>query len=106
VEPAAATRMAENLAESPFRDWFLATLRPELVSPVVAVLAHEQCPVNGELVVAGGGRVARTVLGETRGYVNDDLTIEDVCDHLTEAMQQRDHVLMRDGNHAIAYNAK
>src|SRR5687767_2714659 len=30
IEPAAATRMAENLAESEFRSWFLATMRPEL----------------------------------------------------------------------------
>ena len=61
--------MAENLAESEFRDWFLAHDAPELVSPLVALLAHEDCPVSGEFLVAGGGRVARTLLAETRGYV-------------------------------------
>ena len=106
VEPAAATRMAENLAESEFRSWFLATMRPELVSPVVAVLAHEDCPVNGEFLVAGGGRVGRTVLAETPGYVNHDLTPEDVRDRLREVMQQTDYVVMSDGVQATAHNAE
>jgi NAD(P)-dependent dehydrogenase (short-subunit alcohol dehydrogenase family) len=106
VEPAAATRMAENLAESEFRSWFLATMRPELVSPVVAVLAHEDCPVNGELLVAGGGRVGRTVLAEAAGYVNHELTAEDVRDHLAEVLQQSEYVVMRDGVQATAYNAE
>jgi NAD(P)-dependent dehydrogenase (short-subunit alcohol dehydrogenase family) len=106
VEPAAATRMAENLAESQFRRWFLATMRPELVSPVVALLAHERCPVNGEFLVAGGGRVGRTMFAETRGYVNHDLTPEDVRDHFAEVMHETNHVVMRDGVHAVAYNAE
>ena len=106
VEPAAATRMAENLAESQFRDWFLATMRPELVSPLVTLLAHEDCPVNGELLVAGGGRVARTLLAETHGYVNHDLTPEDVRDHFAEVMHENGHVVMRDGVHAIAFNSE
>ncbi|HUP71471.1 MAG TPA: SDR family NAD(P)-dependent oxidoreductase [Acidimicrobiales bacterium] len=106
VEPAAATRMAENLAESEFRSWFLATMRPELVSPLVAVLAHEDCPVSGELLVAGGGRVGRTLFAETRGYVHHDLTPEDVRDNFAGVMRETDHVVMRDGVHAVAYNAE
>jgi NAD(P)-dependent dehydrogenase (short-subunit alcohol dehydrogenase family) len=106
VEPAAATRMAENLAESEFRNWFLDTMRPELVSPVVALLAHDDCPVNGELLVAGGGRVGRTVLAEAPGYVNHQLTPEDARDHLHEVLQQTDYVVMSDGVQATAYNAE
>jgi NAD(P)-dependent dehydrogenase (short-subunit alcohol dehydrogenase family) len=105
VEPAAATRMAANLAESEFRSWFLATMKPELVSPVVALLSHAECPVSGELLVAGGGRVARTVLGETRGYVNEDLTPEDVRDHLHEIMAERDYFYPRDAADAGAFAA-
>ncbi len=94
VEPQGATRMAENLQDSPFRDWFLSTMKSELVSPVVALLAHEQCAINGEFLVAGGGRVARTLLSETEGYVNPALTVEDVRDHLHEVMaDQRIHVV-------------
>jgi hypothetical protein len=98
--------MAENLAESEFRTWFLATMRPELVSPVVAVLAHEDCPVNGEFLVAGGGRVGRTVLAETPGYVNYDLTPEDVRDQLADVMKGTNYVIMSDGVQATAYNAE
>ena len=106
VEPAAATRMAENLAESEFRSWFLATMRPELVAPVVAVLAHEDCPVNGELLVAGGGRVGRTLFAETPGYVNHELTPEDVRDQLAAVMLETDSVIISNGVHASAYNAE
>jgi NAD(P)-dependent dehydrogenase (short-subunit alcohol dehydrogenase family) len=76
IEPAAATRMAENLAKSDYRTWFLATMRPELVTPVVVALAHESCTVTGEMVVVAGGRIARTVLAESHGVVDLDLTAE------------------------------
>jgi NAD(P)-dependent dehydrogenase (short-subunit alcohol dehydrogenase family) len=65
VAPSAASRMAEAMPGSAFRDWFLETLRPELVSPVVAWLAHPECDVNGETFIVAGGRVARVVLCET-----------------------------------------
>jgi NAD(P)-dependent dehydrogenase (short-subunit alcohol dehydrogenase family) len=78
VAPSGATRMADNMADSEFKAWFLKTMRPEQVSPLVAILSHEACPANGEIFVAGGGRVARTVIGETRGYVNPDATPEDL----------------------------
>ncbi len=105
VEPQGATRMAENMQESAFRDWFLKTMRSDLVAPVVAVLAHEECPVNGEFLVAGGGRVARTLLAETHGYINPDLTAEDVRDHLSEIMAD-DHVYyINPGEPVIKYGA-
>jgi NAD(P)-dependent dehydrogenase (short-subunit alcohol dehydrogenase family) len=105
IEPAAATRMAENLAASEFRTWFLTTMRPELVSPLVAVLAHDRCPVTGELLVTGGGRVARTVLGENRGYVDHELTPERVYTNFDAVMADHGTVVLRDGVHASAHNA-
>ena len=71
--------MAENMADGEFRDWFLETCRPELVSPLVALLCHESCPVTGELFVAGGGRIARTVIGETLGWIDPAMTIESLA---------------------------
>jgi NAD(P)-dependent dehydrogenase (short-subunit alcohol dehydrogenase family) len=91
LEPAGATRMAENMAHSEFRDWFLATMRPELVSPVVAALAHSTCSVTGEMLVVGGGRVARTVMAETLGYLATNLTPEDVLEHLPEVLSETDY---------------
>lgn len=78
VSPAGATRMSENMADGELKDWLLKTARVDLVSPLVALLCHEACPVSGELFVSGGGRIARTVIGETRGWIDPDMTVEDV----------------------------
>jgi hypothetical protein len=91
IEPAGATRMAENMAESEFRTWFLATMRSELVSPVVAALVHPSCTVSGEMLVVGGGRVARTVLAETLGYLGTDLTPEEVLAALPDILGETDY---------------
>jgi NAD(P)-dependent dehydrogenase (short-subunit alcohol dehydrogenase family) len=72
IAPAASTRLAgERGPEMP----------PELVAPMVAYLAHESCPVSGEVYTAGAGRFARIFLGATPGYVHegDDPTVEDVA---------------------------
>jgi NAD(P)-dependent dehydrogenase (short-subunit alcohol dehydrogenase family) len=105
IEPAGATRMAENMAESEFRTWFLATMRPELVSPVVAALAHRSCTVTGEMLVVGGGRVARTVLAETLGYLGADLTPEEVFEHLPDILSETDYTYPLDAVDAGAIAA-
>ena len=61
IAPVAKTRMTEDLL-GPIADGLL----PELVTPLVVFLAHEDCPVTGELYTLGGGRVARVFLGVTR----------------------------------------
>ncbi|MFM7870606.1 MAG: short-chain dehydrogenase, partial [Actinomycetota bacterium] len=50
---------------------------------LVALLAHDDCPVSGQLFSVGGGRVAQVFLGETKGYYNPALTPEDVQDNWT-----------------------
>ena len=77
IAPLALTRMTENLMGGAFGD----KLAPGLVSPLVAYLAHEDCPVNGQLFSVGGGRVAHVFIGETQGYFNEDLGLEDVRDN-------------------------
>ncbi len=49
------------------------------VAPVVAMLAHETCPCNGELFSVGGGGYARVFAGVTAGYrgTDKDWTPED-----------------------------
>ena len=78
IAPAAMTRMAGPdavEAES-------GPMTTDLVAPMVAYLAHEDCPVSGEIYAAGGGRFARLFLAITEGYVDTDgATIEDVADH-------------------------
>jgi NAD(P)-dependent dehydrogenase (short-subunit alcohol dehydrogenase family) len=80
VAPIAWTRMMESAGVK--EDPELARrLRPELVSSVVAFLAHESCSANGEVFAAGGGRAARIFIGETPGYAETDLTPEAVRDN-------------------------
>jgi len=78
ISPVAWTRMAGppgNDREAP------PYMAPELVAPMVAFLAHEDCPVSGEIYAAGAGRFARVFIAETAGYVDIALepTIEDVA---------------------------
>jgi NAD(P)-dependent dehydrogenase (short-subunit alcohol dehydrogenase family) len=51
------------------------------VSPVVAWLAHEDCTLNGKVLSAVGGRVARFAMRVTDGFDVEHLTIEDVRDN-------------------------
>ena len=73
IAPLAMTRMTENILGG-LKD----KLDPGLVSPLVAFLAHEDCPVTGQLFSVGAGPVAQVFLGETNGYYNPTLTPEDV----------------------------
>jgi NAD(P)-dependent dehydrogenase (short-subunit alcohol dehydrogenase family) len=76
LAPIARTRMTEELLGP-----IAPKLDPRLVAPVAAWLVHEDCPVTGEIYSVGGGRVARFFVGLTEGYVNPELTPEDVRDH-------------------------
>ncbi len=79
IAPVARTRMTEDILGA-----LAEQLDPSLVTPVVAWLVHEDCPVTGEIYSAGGGRVARFFIGMTEGYYNPALTLEDVRDHFEQ----------------------
>ena len=76
IAPLARTRMTEEVLGG-----FADRLDPALVSPVVAWLCHEECPVSGEVFAAGGGRVSRLFTGLTPGYFDPHLTVESVRDN-------------------------
>jgi NAD(P)-dependent dehydrogenase (short-subunit alcohol dehydrogenase family) len=89
IAPNGQTRLGiDPDTDKPF-DWgapastHVRDMPPELVSPVVAYLAHESCPVNGEVYVAGGGRVGRIFTAMTKCYAQPSggLTIEDVAEN-------------------------
>ena len=85
IAPLALTRMTENLMGGAFGD----KLSPALVSPLVAYLAHEDCPVSGQLFSVGGGRVAQVFIAETQGYFKEDLGLEDVRDNWATITDQQ-----------------
>jgi NAD(P)-dependent dehydrogenase (short-subunit alcohol dehydrogenase family) len=86
VCPGAGTRLADTMAESEFKTWLFSTMTPELITPIVAYLAHEDCAVTGEGFSAAGGRLAGIVLGETEGIVDRDLTLEKIPSLLERVM--------------------
>ncbi len=74
IVPAAVTRMADGLDTSAY-----PPMDPELVAPMVAWLAHEDCPVSGEHYIAAAGRMARAFTTETKGVFRPEWSIEDVA---------------------------
>ena len=66
-------------------------LDPGLVTPVVAWLCHEDCPVTGEVYSVGGGRVARVFIGVTPGITDSDLTAESVRDQFDQIRDEKDY---------------
>ncbi|MET9037248.1 SDR family NAD(P)-dependent oxidoreductase [Streptomyces mirabilis] len=77
IAPAAQTRMAGG--DAPVAEGRAAADGPsmpsmpsEAVSPIVAFLAHESCPVSGEIYTAGADRFARLFIASTEGYLHQD----------------------------------
>jgi NAD(P)-dependent dehydrogenase (short-subunit alcohol dehydrogenase family) len=85
IAPSASTRMVlpPSGRGSPRRA-LPEGMDPELVAPMVAFLAHEDCDVSGEIYLAGAGRFARIFIAATEGYVHpqpERPTIEDVAEN-------------------------
>jgi NAD(P)-dependent dehydrogenase (short-subunit alcohol dehydrogenase family) len=78
IAPAAQTRMAGRADDEPG-----SPMSSDLVAPMVAFLAHEDCPVNGEIYAAGAGRFARVFIASTPGYLHPagEPSVEDVAQH-------------------------
>jgi NAD(P)-dependent dehydrogenase (short-subunit alcohol dehydrogenase family) len=85
IAPSASTRMVlPSGGRGSTRPALAEGMEPELVAPMVAFLAHEDCDVSGEIYLAGAGRFARIFIASTEGYVHRQPgppTIEDVADH-------------------------
>jgi NAD(P)-dependent dehydrogenase (short-subunit alcohol dehydrogenase family) len=84
IAPVAFTRMAGKATDeldTLGRGADLTQMSPGLVAPMVAFLAHEACPVSGEIYAAGAGRFARMFIASTPGYVHatGEPSIEDVA---------------------------
>ncbi|WP_303762103.1 SDR family NAD(P)-dependent oxidoreductase [Sphingobium yanoikuyae] len=88
ILPGAVTRMAEGLDTSAY-----PPMDPELVAPAVGYLAHQDCAVSGEMLIAMAGRVARAYTMETVGLFQPDWTIEQIADRLAEIRDTQDALL-------------
>jgi NAD(P)-dependent dehydrogenase (short-subunit alcohol dehydrogenase family) len=91
IAPNAVTRPSESAtkpnivtAAAP-SDARLRAMETGLVSPMVAYLAHESCPVNGEILVAGAKRFSRWFFGITPGWLaEDEPSVEQIAEHWDE----------------------
>jgi NAD(P)-dependent dehydrogenase (short-subunit alcohol dehydrogenase family) len=88
IAPVAFTRMTADLMPG-----LEEKLKPELVTPVVVYLCHEECPVTGEIYSAGGGVVARYFVGLTQGYVNTQHTVEDIRDNFEQIRDETGYMV-------------
>jgi NAD(P)-dependent dehydrogenase (short-subunit alcohol dehydrogenase family) len=62
----------------------ITLLDAAFVAPAVAYLTHESCPLHGETLAAGGGRVARLFTAAVPGYSSRTLDAEEIAEHLDE----------------------
>jgi NAD(P)-dependent dehydrogenase (short-subunit alcohol dehydrogenase family) len=71
-------------------DQINASMPPDLCSPAAAFLAHPSCQLNGEVLQAGKGSVARIAVVCSHGFCKEGITAEDVADNLDAIMDVRD----------------
>ncbi len=96
IAPVAKTRMTEDIL-GPLAD----KLDPALVSPVVAWLVSEECPVTGNVFSVGGGRVARIFIAEGPGFFKKDLSLEDVRDNWEDIVAEEGYAIPQSANDEI-----
>lgn len=68
----------------------MGTYPPELASPAAIYLAHETCPLNGVILVCGGGQVLRMAFSENQGYLDDAMTAEAIAAHVDQIVDMTD----------------
>jgi NAD(P)-dependent dehydrogenase (short-subunit alcohol dehydrogenase family) len=90
IAPIAWTRMTEEMFPPEYKE----KLSVELVTPVVAWLAHESNEGTGETYSVGGGRVARVFVAEGPGFTGKNgLSAEDVRDNWQQINETEPYLL-------------
>ncbi len=114
VAPAADTRMVTDpdlraksglpprVADVPLD----ASRGPEHVSPMVVVLAHEACPVSGEMFAAGLGRFARIFIAETPGVIARGLDAEGVLARWDDIVDEAGYVVPVGSTGAVEFRER
>ena len=82
LAPGAKTRMTEDLMGAMAGGDI--DMSPEQVSPIVAYLCHDDCPVSGEIYSAAAGRVGRIFIAACVGYFDKELSIEKIRDNFEQ----------------------
>ena len=88
IAPVAKTRMTEELLGS-----FGDKLEAEEITPTVCYLAHEDCPVTGEIYSVAGGTVSRFFIGLTPGWYKNGHSVEDVRDNFEQIRNEEGYIV-------------
>jgi NAD(P)-dependent dehydrogenase (short-subunit alcohol dehydrogenase family) len=77
---------------------------PIMVSNLVMLLAHTDCPVNGEMFHCGGGFVSRVFVGETSGvtFTLEDMSPEGLLEALPRIMDETGYAVPRSSDQSGA----
>jgi NAD(P)-dependent dehydrogenase (short-subunit alcohol dehydrogenase family) len=99
VAPRAYTRMSASHSDAlseylsmpkEVMDQINASMPPEMCAPAAAFLAHESCPLNGEILQVGMGGVSRIAVVHTPGIAKSPLTAEDIAENIDAIMDSRE----------------
>jgi len=99
IAPRAYTRMSASHSDAlaavfdmskETMDEINASMPPDLCAPAAAFLAHESCPLNGEVLQVGMGGVARIAVVRAQGIWKQSLTAEDIAENLDQVMDLSD----------------
>lgn len=103
IAPGAFTEMAAQslIGQDDVAAHLRETMPPELVSPVVLYLAHENTSTTGVMLDAGGGRVGQFFVGSTLGIFDTTLTPETVAARWKEIIDRTDYAVLATGNSLI-----
>lgn len=91
IAPVAKTRMTEDLLGAAGDK-----LQAEEITPTVCYLAHEDCPVTGEVYSVAGGSVSRFFIGLTPGWYKNEHSVEDVRDNF-DTIRNEDGYIVPEG---------
>jgi hypothetical protein len=71
-------------------DQINASMPPDMCAPGAAFLAHQSCPLNGEVLRVGLGSVARIAVVHSQGIAKSELTAEDIAENIDSIMDLTD----------------
>jgi NAD(P)-dependent dehydrogenase (short-subunit alcohol dehydrogenase family) len=90
IAPVAATRMTEEMLGD-----LASKVKPELVSPLVALMCHRSLEATGQVISVGAGRFARVAIGVGPGVSTDEPTPDFVAENL-DAILADDELIFPD----------
>lgn len=90
IAPGALTRPGEERAGGNPPEALRQSFGPNLVAPIVAWLAHEDCKSNGESFTSIAGTTTRIKIAETSGLGADAPTLENIRDQFDQIRGDRE----------------